>query len=80
MSATEPTTADLMAAIEALRAEVQLLRLQTPQQLVDYDQAAAHLGVSTRTVKRWVAEERIPYRRIGRFVRFPLAALNPRPR
>jgi excisionase family DNA binding protein len=71
-----PTNADLMAAIEALRVEVRQLRQQLPEQLVDIDQAAQHLGVSTRTVKRWVAEELIPYRRIGRALRFPLHALN----
>jgi len=78
MNAPTPTTADLLAAIELLRDEVRQLRQTTPQQLVDIEQAAAHLGVSTRTVKRMVAEGRIPYRRVGRFLRFPLASLNPR--
>jgi excisionase family DNA binding protein len=73
----EPTTADLLAAIEQLHAEVRQLRQSTPQQLVDLQTAADHLCVSTRTLKRWVRDEEVAYRRVGRTLRFPLAALNP---
>lgn len=46
--------------------------------LLELDVAAAHLGVSTRTLRRWVDAGRVPFRRVGRTLRFPLAALNPR--
>ena len=34
------------------------------------DGAAARLGVSARFVRRLVAERRIPYVKVGKFVRF----------
>lgn len=75
---TNPVTLDeVLAELRAVRQEVAQLRQATPQHLVDLQTAAKHLGVSARTVKRWVAEDRIAYRRIGRTLRFPLAALNP---
>jgi excisionase family DNA binding protein len=38
--------------------------------LLDRDELAARLGVSERFVRRLVEERRIPYVKIGRFVRF----------
>jgi excisionase family DNA binding protein len=38
--------------------------------LLDRDEVAARLGVSERMVGRLVEERRIPYVKIGRFVRF----------
>jgi excisionase family DNA binding protein len=38
--------------------------------LVDIDGLAEHLGDSVRHVRRLVAERRIPYLKIGGFVRF----------
>jgi excisionase family DNA binding protein len=38
--------------------------------LLDRDELAARLGVSERFVRRLVEERRIPYLKIGRFVRF----------
>ncbi len=67
---TEPTTADLLAAMQALREEVHALRSALPEQLVDLHQAAKHLGVGERTLKRWGAEDRVAYRRVGRRVLF----------
>lgn len=40
------------------------------------DQAAGQLQVSTRTLRRWVAEGLIPSRRIGNELRFNLEALS----
>jgi excisionase family DNA binding protein len=68
----------LAAEVRALREEIRRLRESTPQSLVDLKAAAAHLGVSTRTLRRWVDAGRVPFRRVGRTLRFPLAALNPR--
>jgi excisionase family DNA binding protein len=48
--------------------------------LVDLKTAAKHLGVSSRTVRRMVAADELPYRRFGRTLRFSLALLAPRRR
>jgi excisionase family DNA binding protein len=45
--------------------------------LVDLRAAAEHLGVSTRTLRRMVAAEAVPYRRFGRTLRFSLTLLSP---
>jgi excisionase family DNA binding protein len=45
--------------------------------LVDLQTAAKHLGVSTRTLRRMVAADAVPYRRFGRTLRFSLALLTP---
>jgi excisionase family DNA binding protein len=38
--------------------------------LIDIDEVAARLGVSTRYVRRLVAERRIAYLKVGRLIRF----------
>jgi excisionase family DNA binding protein len=38
--------------------------------LLDVDDAAERLGVTVRFVRRLVAERRIPYVKVGKFVRF----------
>jgi excisionase family DNA binding protein len=38
--------------------------------LIDMPTAAEHLGVSLRRVRRLVAEKRIPYVKVGHYVRF----------
>jgi excisionase family DNA binding protein len=73
------TLDSLQAALEQLTAEVRQLKASIPTQLVDIKTAAEFLGVSTRTVRRLVAEEQIAYRKVGRHVRFDLARLAPRP-
>jgi excisionase family DNA binding protein len=45
--------------------------------LVDLRTAAKHLSVSTRTLRRMVAADAVPYRRFGRTLRFSLALLSP---
>ena len=44
--------------------------------LLDIDQVATALGVTRRHVQRLVSERRIPFLKVGRFVRFDPAALN----
>ena len=44
--------------------------------MLDADAAALALGVTRRHVQRLVAERRIPFLKIGRFVRFDPAELN----
>jgi excisionase family DNA binding protein len=41
-----------------------------PPRLLDVDDAAERLGVTVRFVRRLVAERRIPYVKVGKFVRF----------
>lgn len=36
--------------------------------LLTYDQAAEYLAISTKTLRRWVAERRIPVIKISRIV------------
>jgi excisionase family DNA binding protein len=43
---------------------------QPTDDLMDTDQAARYLATSTRHVRRLVAERRLSYHKIGRFVRF----------
>ena len=38
--------------------------------LLDQRQLAAHLGITERHVRRLVAERRVPFVKVGRFVRF----------
>lgn len=46
------------------------------RRLVDVDGAAEHLTVTPRFVRSLVAERRIPYLKVGKFVRFDLDDLN----
>ena len=39
-------------------------------------EAADFLGVSLRTIRYWVAERKIPYFHLGRFIRFKPADLT----
>ena len=39
-------------------------------QLLTIDQLAERLGVTRRHVRRLVAERRLPYLKVGRFIRF----------
>ena len=52
------------------------------ESLLDVEGAAQRLGVSTRWVRRAVAERRVPFVKVGRYVRFrdgDLAAYIDRP-
>lgn len=46
------------------------------RQLVDVDGAAEHLTVSVRFIRALVAERRVPYLKVGKFVRFDLDDLD----
>jgi len=39
-------------------------------QLITIDQLADRLGVTERYVRRLVAEKRVPYRKLGKLIRF----------
>ena len=43
--------------------------------LLTMDELAERLGVTPRHVRRLVAEKRVPYVKVGRFVRFDPAAI-----
>jgi len=68
---------ELRAEVRALAAQVEHLRRSLPAQLFSVQEAAAHLDVSTVTVRRMVKRGDLPYRRLGRSVRVDLAALHP---
>jgi excisionase family DNA binding protein len=38
--------------------------------LIDIDMVASHLGVSVRHIRRLIDERRIPFVKVGKFVRF----------
>lgn len=44
--------------------------------LLDIDDVAQALGITRRHIQRLVAERRIPYFKVGRFVRFDPGALD----
>jgi excisionase family DNA binding protein len=44
--------------------------------LLDVNTAADYLGVSERFIRRLVAERRIPYHKLGRFVRIAQSDLD----
>lgn len=43
--------------------------------LVDIDTVAGHLGVSVRHIRRLIDERRIPFVKVGRYVRFDVEAI-----
>jgi excisionase family DNA binding protein len=45
-------------------------------QLLTMDQLAEHLGVTPRHVRRLVDERRVPFLRVGRFIRFDPAEIG----
>lgn len=46
------------------------------ERFLDVDEVADSLGVSHRFVRRLVAERRIPFVKVGKFVRFDPAEIN----
>ena len=44
--------------------------------LVDSEGAAKYLGVSERAVRRWVAQRKIPFLKLNKFIRFELDDLD----
>ena len=48
----------------------------TLPQLLTIDQLAEQLNVSVRHVRRLVAERRVPYLKVGKFVRFDSAEIG----
>ncbi len=65
--------------LESLQAQLQALTIAVaqPLPLVDLKTAANYLGISTRTLRRLVEDEEIPYRRVGKVLRFSLPLLSP---
>lgn len=47
-----------------------MLSPQPLPRLLTIDQLADHLGVTPRHVRRLIAERRVPFLKVGRFVRF----------
>lgn len=51
-------------------------KAQTLPTLIDITTAAQHLGVTPRHIRRLVAERRIPYLKVGHYIRFDPAELQ----
>ncbi len=47
-----------------------MAKTDTLPQLLTIDQLADRLGVSIRHIRRLIAEKRVPYLKVGHFVRF----------
>lgn len=58
--------ADLTAVVQGMRAAV-------PSIMLDLQAAADAMGISTRQLRRLIADDAVPYRRLGRSLRFPMA-------
>ena len=72
-----PVTLEALAAkVENLTRALELVAA-TAAPLVDVQVAADYLGVSTKTIRRLVADRVLPCRRIGRQLRFSLVQLAP---
>lgn len=52
------------------------MKIRGDRRLVDVEGAAMHLSVTPRFIRGLVAERRIPYLKVGKFVRFDLDELN----
>lgn len=46
------------------------------RRLLDIDEAAKHLTVTPRFMRTLVAERRVPFLKIGKFIRFDIDDLN----
>jgi excisionase family DNA binding protein len=49
--------------------------IDTIPELMSIDQLAQRLGITVRHVRRLIAEERVPYLKVGRLVRFDPAEI-----
>ncbi len=66
--ATRPTTTTSVA--DDIRARSATTALSPRRVLIDVDAAAVRLSVTPRFVRRLVTERRIPYFKVGKFIRF----------
>jgi excisionase family DNA binding protein len=77
LAAARPVTLEVLnQRIEALTAAVERL---TPPELVSVAQSARQLGVSARTIRRWVRARQIPFVKLGNTVRIDLTAVRATP-
>lgn len=62
----------MRTAVQRLRTEEESIRTRNRlrEPLINIDEVAERLGVSTRYVRRLVAERRIAYLKVGRLLRF----------
>jgi excisionase family DNA binding protein len=72
----EPTLAELQEQIVRLQEMIRDVSRRLPPQLVSQEEAAAALDVSTRTMKRWVKDRKVPFVKVGGKVRVDMTALR----
>ena len=75
--ATKDDLAGVLAELRALRSELAQLANARRAEPVSMEEAARHLGVSTRTIRRWAKSGEVPTVRVGRTVRVRLDAVDP---
>lgn len=71
----DPTLANIARQLEELTAAVRALAARVPH-LLSVEDAATALGVSDRTIRRWVRDRQIPFVRIGGKTRIDLTAMG----
>ena len=67
--------AKMMAEVIATVAESQMKPKAEPLR-VDAEELCKRIGISRRTLDRWVARRRIPFEKIGRVLKFEVAAVD----
>ena len=67
---------EVVRQLQELKEVVQEMRAAMPSVMLDLRAAANYMGISTRQLRRLVADQVVPFRRMGRSLRFPMAQLT----
>ena len=70
---------EVVRQLQELKVVVQDMRAAMPSVMLDLRAAADYMGISTRQLRRLVADQVVPFRRMGRSLRFPMAQLTAAP-
>ncbi len=69
---TQADLAELTAMMERIERKIEIVQAsaKAPSRLLDTKQTAEKLGLSAKTIQDWQLKREIPYRKIGKSVRF----------
>jgi excisionase family DNA binding protein len=70
---------EVLRRLQELTHVVHEMRAALPSVMLDLRAAADYMGISTRQLRRLVADQVVPFRRMGRSLRFPMAQLTASP-